>query len=85
MGSRWGEWVARLENPGLPAMGWHYWGTTRSAGHGPALPEHKKAPAKAGAFAETGAGNRNRTYDLRITNAVTLGTTDGQNPFGTKA
>lgn len=29
----------------------------------------QKAPAKAGAFVETGAGNRNRTYDLRITNA----------------
>ena len=67
--SRRGQQTARFGNRGLPAMGWHYWGTTRSARRGPALPEHKKAPAKAGAFAETGAGNRNRTYDLRITNA----------------
>ncbi len=41
----------------LPAMGWHY-----------GLPK-QKAPTKAGASAESGAGNRNRTYDLRITNA----------------
>ena len=68
LGSRWGEWVARLENPGLPAMGRHYRRTTRSAGNG-RRNSKQKAPTKAGAFAETGAGNRNRTYDLRITNA----------------
>ena len=32
-------------------------------------PQHKqKAPTKAGAFRTSGAGNSNRTYDLRITN-----------------
>ena len=43
----------------LPASGRHYHQASRK----------QKAPTKAGAFRTTGAGNRNRTYDLRITNA----------------
>ncbi|CAH0063514.1 protein of unknown function [Stenotrophomonas maltophilia] len=59
--------AARFGNWGLPAMGWHYWGR-HSAGHGPALPKHKKPRPRPGLFMQLvpETGVEPATYALRM-------------------